>query len=251
MILARLTRAIRDQNWLAVVIEFTIVVAGVVIGFQISHSAERQSERAHARDAMVRVEAEAREIMIVRQRMRQNFNAHSEALTAARPVIMGHGEAVLTPEQCWAVAASNYITVPPDSLPTLAELMTSGLLAAVENDDLRLATMRFASKRETTREWARQHTYQIVDLPRLFPDMVWFELIETADDDGWDRQAVCDVDAMRSSRAFHAHLNRNYVVTRGTDSFVYDFMDTAFMELHDAIDTELALSHAGQEGANP
>tara|TARA_R110002073_G_scaffold126703_1_gene271618 strand:+ start:10019 stop:10798 length:780 start_codon:yes stop_codon:yes gene_type:complete len=36
MILARLSRAIRQQNWFAVVLEFVIVIAGVVIGFQVT-----------------------------------------------------------------------------------------------------------------------------------------------------------------------------------------------------------------------
>jgi hypothetical protein len=35
MILARLSKAIREQNWFAVVLEFVIVIAGVVTGFQI------------------------------------------------------------------------------------------------------------------------------------------------------------------------------------------------------------------------
>jgi len=47
MILARLSRAIREQNWFAVVLEFIIVIAGVVIGFQISAwNAERQADEA-------------------------------------------------------------------------------------------------------------------------------------------------------------------------------------------------------------
>ncbi|QNL17927.1 hypothetical protein HXX25_00410 [Hyphobacterium sp. CCMP332] len=36
MILARLSRAVREQNWFAVALEFVIVIAGVVIGFQIT-----------------------------------------------------------------------------------------------------------------------------------------------------------------------------------------------------------------------
>ena len=36
MILANLTKAIREQNYYAVVLEFLIVIAGVVIGFQIT-----------------------------------------------------------------------------------------------------------------------------------------------------------------------------------------------------------------------
>ena len=36
MILARLTRAMRQQNWFAVALEFVIVILGVVIGVQVT-----------------------------------------------------------------------------------------------------------------------------------------------------------------------------------------------------------------------
>ena len=36
MILARLKKAIEEQNWFAVGLEFVIVVFGVVIGFQVT-----------------------------------------------------------------------------------------------------------------------------------------------------------------------------------------------------------------------
>ena len=45
MILARLSRAIRQQNWFAVVLEFVIVIAGVVIGFQVTAWNEARGER--------------------------------------------------------------------------------------------------------------------------------------------------------------------------------------------------------------
>ncbi|WP_421790387.1 hypothetical protein [Hyphobacterium sp.] len=44
MILARLSTAIREQNWFAVTLEFVIVIAGVVIGFQITNWAQQQRE---------------------------------------------------------------------------------------------------------------------------------------------------------------------------------------------------------------
>jgi len=43
MILARLSQAIRTQNWFAVVLEFVIVVAGVLLAFQISLLSERRA----------------------------------------------------------------------------------------------------------------------------------------------------------------------------------------------------------------
>jgi hypothetical protein len=48
MILTSLTRAMREQNYYAVVLEFLIVVAGVVIGFQITAWSESRTERANA-----------------------------------------------------------------------------------------------------------------------------------------------------------------------------------------------------------
>lgn len=48
MILARITNAVRQQNWFAVAIEFVVVVAGVVIGFAVTGWAERQAENARA-----------------------------------------------------------------------------------------------------------------------------------------------------------------------------------------------------------
>ena len=46
MILARLKKAIREQNWFAVVLEVLIVIVGVVIGFQVTAWGEAQSEQA-------------------------------------------------------------------------------------------------------------------------------------------------------------------------------------------------------------
>lgn len=44
MILRRLTRHVKDQNWFAVVLDFVIVIAGILIAFQISSMAEKRGE---------------------------------------------------------------------------------------------------------------------------------------------------------------------------------------------------------------
>ena len=61
MILARLSHAIRTQNWFAVVLEFVIVVAGVLLAFQISLLSERQAvqERIDVQIELLRTEMRA------------------------------------------------------------------------------------------------------------------------------------------------------------------------------------------------
>ena len=49
MILSRISHAVRTQNWFAVALEFVIVIAGVVIGFQVNAWAEGRNDRAAER----------------------------------------------------------------------------------------------------------------------------------------------------------------------------------------------------------
>ncbi|MCP2671029.1 hypothetical protein NHF40_08840 [Maricaulaceae bacterium EIL42A08] len=58
MILQNLTKAIRDQNWFAVGVEFLIVIAGVVIGFQIQGWNENRADRFEERSLLMRLHAE-------------------------------------------------------------------------------------------------------------------------------------------------------------------------------------------------
>ncbi len=48
MILRRLTQNVKDQNWFAVVLDFIIVVVGVVIGLQVSNWNDARAEKARA-----------------------------------------------------------------------------------------------------------------------------------------------------------------------------------------------------------
>ena len=63
MILARISRAIREQNWFAVVLEFVIVISGVVIGFQVTEL-RAQAQRAEAEHlALERLQAESEAVV--------------------------------------------------------------------------------------------------------------------------------------------------------------------------------------------
>jgi hypothetical protein len=46
MLLRRITQHVKDQNWFAVLLDFVIVVAGILIAFWISSVAEKRGEMA-------------------------------------------------------------------------------------------------------------------------------------------------------------------------------------------------------------
>ncbi|WP_109259483.1 hypothetical protein [Hyphobacterium indicum] len=63
MILDNLSRALKTQNWLAAGVEFVIVIAGVVIGFQINAWNEDRAANAAAAQAVTRLRAESEAVV--------------------------------------------------------------------------------------------------------------------------------------------------------------------------------------------
>lgn len=97
MILARLSKAIREQNWFAVGIEFVVVVAGVVIGFTINAWNSDRAERIIITEQLAEV--------------REDVRTNIAALEITR-------EAGL-----WRMAAAEYILERVDGEAALPDLM--------------------------------------------------------------------------------------------------------------------------------
>lgn len=56
MLLRSITKHIKDQNWFAVVLDFVIVVVGILIAFQITNWNEAQSDKRVARQYIERIQ---------------------------------------------------------------------------------------------------------------------------------------------------------------------------------------------------
>lgn len=104
MILTRLSTAIRTQNWFAVILEFVIVIAGVVIGFQITAwNAERQ-DQARANLYLERLLTDVRE----NQRRTQNdFNFRSDVRALGRAALDYSAQRQPVPDP-WQVVATYF-----------------------------------------------------------------------------------------------------------------------------------------------
>ena len=91
MILARISKAIREQNWFAVVLEFVIVVSGVFLAFQVSTWSNEADRRAYVRDVLGRLHGELSSLAEVRARLLEPRADRLARLLEARPVIMEAG----------------------------------------------------------------------------------------------------------------------------------------------------------------
>ena len=94
MILRRITKHVKDQNWFAVALDFFIVLAGILIAFQITNWSEAQSERAELARTEIALQADL---------SRNYFNAAERvSLTDCRLAqLSGLADRLLAPGAAW------------------------------------------------------------------------------------------------------------------------------------------------------
>ena len=135
MILSRISKAIREQNWLAVAIEFVIVILGVVIGFQITAwNATRNAvaleqiylERLH--DDMVRSRT------VLEDEIARSSEWHEDGNTIRVALLTGDREAAGTG---WQLNAATRLVVGSPQMGTLNELISGGQMNLIRDPDLR------------------------------------------------------------------------------------------------------------------
>ena len=135
MILSRITRAVREQNWFAVALEFTIVIAGVVIGFQVTAwNATRNAveleqiylERLH--DDMVRSQSVLESEIARSREWHETGNAIRVALLSGDRDAPGTG---------WQLNAATRLVVGSPQMGTLNELISGGQMNLIRAPDLR------------------------------------------------------------------------------------------------------------------
>jgi hypothetical protein len=145
MILERLRRAIREQNWFAVVLEICIVVLGVVIGFQVTAWGQARGDR-------------AQEQVYLRQ-LAADLRATEEGIARADSGALGTDRsgarllrAFYLPERpprdsllAWFSGTWRVATARP-TLGTAEALVATGDLRLLRNDSLRTAVTTYLNE---------------------------------------------------------------------------------------------------------
>ena len=150
MILYRLKNAIREQNWFAVVLEFFIVVMGVVVGFQVTAWGQERTDRERERVYLTQLAEDLRETeRIVAQRdARMDSTTHH----SLNELFLSFGQPRRPPRDSvvrW-LRGMGYTAAPNPVLGTAEALVTSGDIGTVRDDSLRTAILRYL---DVTREY--------------------------------------------------------------------------------------------------
>ncbi|WP_291841764.1 hypothetical protein [Maricaulis sp.] len=135
MILARITRALREQNWFAVSLEFVIVILGVVIGFQITAWNEARTAVALEQIYLERLHDDmARSRAVLEAEIANSREWHEDGDAIRIALLTGDRETAGTG---WQLNAATRLVVGSPQMGTLNELISGGQMNLIRDPDLR------------------------------------------------------------------------------------------------------------------
>jgi len=241
MILQRISKAIREQNWFAVAIEFVIVILGVVIGFAITGWANDQASAERAEQATV----DLLEEMEINVWLLRAANAETARLNESRDLA---ARATADPElrrdpetQSLATAGVMSLAVNPPVPVARAvydELVATGTLRLISETGARRAASRFFSEVDYARDQLAQlNNQQIFDALGRHGHLFWSD--EAADGLG----SEVDLDALSADPEAVTELmiaRTNHLYFQRVRDALLESAETACAALADAADRRCA-----------
>jgi hypothetical protein len=147
MILSRITKAIREQNWFAVAIEFVIVIAGVVIGFQITAWNAERASRALETELLGRLLAETEEALVYLDNGIDRAQGFFDRLEYATAIVhSGSLDGADRDRVIQGLGGTGYYPTITPPRAVQDELINSGRSAELRSDDVRSALASYNSE---------------------------------------------------------------------------------------------------------
>jgi len=245
MILARITTAIREQNWFAVALEFVIVIAGVVIGFQVTEMRQAHQTNLNEAGIIARLHDDIESVDSDRWDWAADRTFTRELLLSASSKLFGEDLSDLSPSECNALSQSHVFNSPSLALPILTELESTGDLDLIRSEDIRAAVTANFLATAWSSEMDTALNHEVFNLSARHPDYFYFVVPDNVED--WnpifDGSARCDTDGMRNDRRFLNELADNISKSLFFVTAVLSGPNDSFTALHDEVDAELGFVH--------
>jgi hypothetical protein len=211
MILRRVIKHFRNQEWTAIAIDFVIVVFGVFVGIQVANWNDMRSDRQDASEYMSRLHDDVVNLIETRRWLVESRVEQLERPREAVALIIGGDGDVLTDPQCLALAFNQSVSNPTDDIGTLNELQSSGRLSILENVKVRAGLQDYLLARARSRDSQRQISLVVEPLLRAYPQLITVKSATEASLDNITQGSfTCDLEAMQNDDAFKNDLELAY-----------------------------------------
>lgn len=187
MILRRITEHVKAQNWLAVALDFFIVVVGILIAFQITNWSESRQDRERERQIIVRLHTDFQLLGNGVDERIEFLESISDGINEFEQLIIDY------PENVGLGRIQNFFETSftlPNTVghsDTYEQLVASGDMNLLTSDTLRAELVSHASltngfihQDRAVREWSRPYFTSLVRLRSLIETMPLDEAVSEA-----------------------------------------------------------------------
>lgn len=213
MLLRKLMRHVQTQNWFAVALDFVIVVLGVFLAVQLGNWNEARKEIRNEHLLIMRLDGEIDSLLAVTRDEMSEFSDRVAPSVTATPVIFSQEPSrPLTIRECEWIAGSHVYRTPTDELPVLDEMVASGRLDLIKDQEVKRQLRDYIYSRERERGNLTERTNELFRLYHLHPDVIQLTRGKLEDDypgrwtflsgEGYRWVVNCDIDRMRRDESF-------------------------------------------------
>jgi hypothetical protein len=244
MLLRRVIAHVRKQEWTAVALDFLIVVAGILLAFQITAWSEVRADRLAEQRFLVQLHTDIERAEATAQvALDRRLERAGQMLEAAGTLLDPTQAPALSETQCQSIMSSSIFAVPIGRLGSFEELVASGRIAIIRDEALRTQLLALREIADAANRMIPVLEGTATGLLVTYPDVIEGDAF-FSEDLGEVRLGVrCDVAAMRANRGF---LNALSVNVDAQDSFTRSNLAAwrdQLTSLHERIDAILAVSH--------
>jgi len=242
--LSRIIEGIKTQNWFAVALEFVIVVLSIFFALQINNWNEARKDRVDERRFMSSLhgDLELAEGLSIRVRGRR-LDLLSSVMSASDVIFVRSERNMLSDEECRAVGSTHYFNIPISDLPSLAELISTGRMAIIQDAELRAALVGLKQVKEALEFIIGIQIVGTIDLPSTYPDLIQLESVFDLDKGEVASRFQCNVEKMRANQNFQNDFTAN---ADRYDAYIRDGLAPWSVHLdkvHQLVDISLGIQH--------
>ena len=240
MLLRRITKHVKEQNWFAVILDFLIVVVGVFMAFQVQNwTAEHERGQLEA-SYVARLHEEVVMLQNSRAIILPAREKWARGLISASQVIFSKEDRDLTTLECESIVHSYIVTNPTDDLASLIELQGSGQLALFRNAQVSQALRQYLLIRSRARDANAGVESYIGNLSTKYSQLI--RVVSGAPFAAIAAIYECDINGMRTDQAF---LNdfQNTTANHANHVVGNTNVNNGLATLHQVLDEVLGLLH--------
>jgi hypothetical protein len=237
MIIKRIAKGIKEQDWFVVMIEVMVVVVGIFIGLQVDEWRKDGENNRLEYQYLTQIH-DGISMMISREEEIVESSKKNKLLLEEVALYFNQSDdnVTMTKDHCKVLARSHTFADVIDSPATIKELLVTGRIMLISNNELRTTIINFDSLIESYKQLRNDVQQDRAVLSRRFPDLISMSV-------NWDK-TECEFDKMAKHRGFLNEFFDNKFRKAAYINSVILEQQAKREDLHKLLDRNLAITHS-------